>query len=143
MSTITRRALNRRSFMISAGAAAGIAMLPGSRVLGGAHDNHLTRGDIDILRFLAAAELFEADAWEQYNELASGNPAFKEALENIDEDNPDYIDQNSVNEDSHHSFINAFLESQGAPPVNLDRFRTLPSSQATGAGDVGRLTNLM
>src|SRR5689334_11460908 len=105
MSTITRRDLNRRSFLMSAGAAAvGVALLPGSRVLGAAHEDRLTRGDIDILRFLAAAELFEADAWEQYNELASGNPAFKEALENIDEDNPDYVDQNSVNEESHHSF---------------------------------------
>jgi hypothetical protein len=28
-------------------------------------------------------------------------------------------------------------------PVNLDEFRTLPSSEATGAQDIGRLTNLM
>src|SRR4051794_11140690 len=108
MSTITRSGLNRRSFLMSAGAAAaGRAMLPGSprRALGAAHENgngHLKRGDIDILRWLAAAELFEADLWQQYNELASGNPAFKEALENIDEDNPDYVDQNTVNEVSHH-----------------------------------------
>jgi len=81
--------------------------------------------------------------WQQYNELASDNPPFKEALENIDEDNPDYIDQNTANEDSHHSFINAFLESHGAEPVNLDQFRTLPSSKATGARQIGRLTNLM
>src|ERR1700736_4766780 len=27
-------------------------------------------------------------------------------------------------------------------PVNLDEFRTLPSSQATGAKQIGRLTNL-
>jgi hypothetical protein len=30
----------------------------------------------------------------------------------------------------------------GAEPVNLDEFRTLPSSQATGAKQFGRLTNL-
>jgi hypothetical protein len=147
MFTITRSGLNRRSFLMSAGAAAaGMAMLPGSRrALGAAHDNghgHLKRGDIDILRFLAAAELFETDLWQQYNELASGNPAFNEALENIDEDNPDYIDQNTANEDSHQSFINAFLEAHGGLPVNLDQFRTLPSSEATGAKDIGRLTNL-
>ena len=29
----------------------------------------LTRGDVDILRLLAAAELIEADLWQQYAEL--------------------------------------------------------------------------
>src|SRR6185312_11285265 len=38
---------------------------------------------------------------------------------------------------------NAFLEENGAETVNLDQFRTLPSSQATGAEQIGRLTNLM
>jgi hypothetical protein len=33
--------------------------------------------------------------------------------------------------------------SKGATPVNLDQFRTLPSSKATGAQQIGRLTNLM
>jgi hypothetical protein len=33
--------------------------------------------------------------------------------------------------------------AKGVPPVNLDRFRTLPSSTATGAQQIGRLTNLM
>src|SRR3984893_16964002 len=33
--------------------------------------------------------------------------------------------------------------SRGAEPVDLDAFRTLPGSQATGAQQVGRLTNLM
>ena len=60
----------------------------------------------------------------------------------MDDDNPDYVDQNTANENSHHSFINAFLESHGASPVNLDKFRTLPSSKATGAANIGRLTNL-
>jgi hypothetical protein len=35
------------------------------------------------------------------------------------------------------------LTSRGVQPVNLDKFRTLPSSQATGAQQIGRLTNLM
>src|SRR5271156_5548186 len=39
-------------------------------------------------------------------------------------------------------FLNAFLQSVGAEPVDLDAFRTLPSSKATGAQQIGRLTNL-
>src|SRR4051794_36900318 len=35
------------------------------------------------------------------------------------------------------------LEAHGADPVDLDKFRTLPSSTATGAQQIGRLTNLM
>ena len=33
-------------------------------------DGTITRGDIAILRFLAAAELIETDLWQQYAELA-------------------------------------------------------------------------
>ena len=44
---------------------------------------------------------------------------------------------------AHSFFINAFLKSRGAEPVDLDKFRTLPSSKATGAQQIGRLTNLM
>src|SRR5262249_1499680 len=34
-------------------------------------------------------------------------------------------------------------KAHGVAPVNLDQFRTLPSSKATGAQQIGRLTNLM
>jgi hypothetical protein len=54
-----------------------------------------------------------------------------------------YIHDNTDDEITHAAFINAFLVSKGADPVNLDEFRTLPSSQATGAQQIGRLTNLM
>jgi hypothetical protein len=54
-----------------------------------------------------------------------------------------YIHDNTDDEISHFTFINAFLIARGAQPVNLDPFRTLPSSQATGAQQIGRLTNLM
>ncbi|MGH9695422.1 MAG: ferritin-like domain-containing protein, partial [Bryobacteraceae bacterium] len=37
----------------------------------------------------------------------------------------------------------AYLASKGADTVNLDRFRTLQGSRATGAESIGRLTNLM
>jgi hypothetical protein len=64
------------------------------------------------------------------------------ALQNLDGDMPQYIADNTDDEVSHAAFLNAYLKSRGAEPVNLDRFRTLPSSKATGARQVGRLTNL-
>ncbi len=39
-------------------------------------------------------------------------------------------------------FLNAYLMSKGAEPVNLDAFRTLPGSSATGSSGQPRLTNL-
>jgi hypothetical protein len=100
--------------------------------------NHgrLSRGAAAILRFLAAAELIESDLWNQYNELGGvngGNPAYIPALDNLDGDMPQYISDNTDDELSHSAFLNAYLKSEGAQPVNLDAFRTLPSSQATGA----------
>jgi hypothetical protein len=113
----------------------------------------LTKGDVAILRVLAAAEIIETDLWQQYNELGgiqdkevpggSGNAAYTAALEVLDADMPQYIHDNTDDEISHAAFINAYLVSKGADPVNLDKFRTLPSSKATGARQIGRLTNLM
>jgi hypothetical protein len=54
-----------------------------------------------------------------------------------------YIADNTDDEISHAEFLNAYLISKGVEPVDLDVFRTLPSSQATGAKNIGRLTNLM
>jgi hypothetical protein len=64
------------------------------------------------------------------------------ALSNLDGDMPQYIADNTDDEVSHAAFLNAYLASRGVRPVNLDPFRTLPSSKATGARQVGRLTNL-
>lgn len=105
-----------------------------------------TRGDIAILTLLAAAELIEADLWQQYAELGgvstgTQNP-YQLAFQNLDPDGSQYISSNTLDEQSHAAFLNAYLQSKGAPPVNLDQFRTLPSSQATGAQQIGRLTNL-
>jgi hypothetical protein len=151
---------NRRSFMLR-GAVLGAGAVAAGRLvdpaLGSAHgDSHharLTKGDVAILRFLAAAELVEADLWRQYNELGgiqdrevpggSGNRAYTAALARIDEDMAQYIHDNTDDEQSHAAFINAYLEANGAEPINLDKFRTLPSSKATGAQQIGRLTNLM
>jgi hypothetical protein len=62
----------------------------------------------------------------------------------LDEDMDQYIHDNTDDEFSHVAFINAFLKAHGKQGVNLDRFRTLPSSQANGARKhAKRLTNLM
>jgi hypothetical protein len=108
---------------------------------------------VAILRFLAAAEILETDLWQQYNELGgiqdsevpggSGSAPYIAKLQVLDGDMPQYIHDNTEDEISHFTFINAYLVSKGADPVNLDRFRTLPSSKATGAQQIGRLTNLM
>jgi len=104
----------------------------------------LTRGDVAILKFLAAAEIIETDLWQQYNEVALGNPAFQQALFSLDGDMPSYVNQNTRDEISHAQFINAYLASKGQTQVSLEHFRRLPSSQASGANkNARRLTNLM
>ncbi len=113
----------------------------------------LRKGDEAILRFLAAAEILETDLWQQYNELAgiqdhevpggSGNPAYTEAVSKLDSDMAQYIHDNTDDEFTHFKFLNAYLKARGGRPVNLERFRTLQGSTATGARHVKRLTNLM
>jgi hypothetical protein len=146
----------RRSFLVK-GAAVGVGTLGAGRLLADAApafaSGGLTKGDAAILRFLAAAEIIETDIWQQYNELAgiqdsevpggSGNPAYHDAVAVLDEDMDQYIHDNTDDEISHAAFINAYLQAHGKQPVNLDKFRTLPSSTATGAQQIGRLTNLM
>ena len=150
----------RRSFLKGlgiAGAALGAGTLLASQAIAREDENSgsLTRGDADILRFLAAAEIIETDLWLQYQELGGtqdtefssfvgGNPLYTKALKILDADMDQYIHDNTDDEISHFQFINAYLVSKGATPVNLDHFRTLPGSQATGANkSKKRLTNLM
>jgi hypothetical protein len=104
----------------------------------------LSRGDAAILRFLAAVEYIETDFWQQYTELALGNPAYQAALQVLDGDMPTYLNQNTRDEFTHRDFLNAYLESKGHQGINLEPFRTLPSSQATGSNKSAlRLTSLM
>jgi Ferritin-like domain len=108
--------------------------------------DRLSKGDAALLRFAAAAEIIEADLWEQYNELGGiqgGNPAYIAALSNLDGDMAQYISDNTDDELSHAAFLNAYLISKGEEAVDLEPFRNLPSSQATGAKNKGRLTNLL
>jgi hypothetical protein len=55
---------------------------------------------------------------------------------------PTYIDQNTNDELSHETFLNAFLVKMHKQPVNLESFRTLPSSPVAPSQS-RRLTNLM
>jgi hypothetical protein len=148
---------SRRAFVVGGlGAAAGVAaggLAGGAVSVAEAANGDLSSGDAAILRFLSALEILETDLWQQYNELGgvqdrevpggSGNPAYTAALAVLDSDMAQYIHDNTEDEHSHFTFLNAYLRAHGAQGINLDRFRTLPSSKATGAQQIGRLTNLM
>ena len=147
-----RRHFLKQSLLAAGGA--GVGLLGGGRAAR-AGDGGPTQGDVAILQFLAAVEEIETDLWLQYAELGGtqdseipglptgGSAPYTAALSNLDADMPQYIHDNTDDEFSHAAFINAYLEAKGAAAVNLDQFRTLPSSRATGANQTGRLTNLM
>ncbi len=161
---ILERPVDRRSFIKKGAIAAGAATVGAGLLSHGlaafgeepSTNGSLNAGDIAILQFLAAAELIESDLWQQYAELGGigNNPPievdpnqslnnYQIALSNLDGDGPQYISSNTLDEKSHAAFLNAYLESKGADPVNLDKFRTLQGSRASGAANAGRLTNLM
>lgn len=147
---------SRRSFLTKslAAGAASVAVLPKETLFAGEHDDHkgLTPGDAAILRFAAAAEILESDFWIQYNELGgvqdrevpggAGNATYSAKLANLDADFAQYIHDNTDDEITHFTFLNAYLKANGARPVNLDQFRTLPGSKASGSSGQPRLTNL-
>jgi len=154
-----KRPVNRRSFMKSgllAGGAAAVGAGLLAKTTSAQERGRLNQGDAAILRFLAAAELIESDLWIQYAELGGigNNPPievdpneslnpYQSALSNLDTDGPQYITSNTNDEISHATFINAYLESRGAEPVNFTQFETLQGSTATGSSGKLRLTNLM
>jgi len=160
-----RNPISRRSFMqkgvVTAGTTSVAASLLGNSSLAWAEkgqeekSGRLTPGDAALLRFAAAAETLETDFWVQYNELGgvqdnefpggggTGNPAYTAALTVLDSDMAQYIHDNTDDEFTHQDFLNAYLVSKRADPVNLEQFRTLSGSSASGAipGKL-RLTNL-
>jgi hypothetical protein len=152
--TTSRRAFLGKTLAVGAGAiGAGLVADSFPAVVAEA-DGSLTTGDAAILRFLAALETLETDFWQQYNELGgvqdsevpggTGNPAYITALQVLDGDMPQYIHDNTEDEFTHFTFINAYLVARGAAAVNLDQFRTLQGSKASGVQkSVKRLTNLM
>ncbi len=155
-----KRSVDRRSFMksslLAGGAAVGAGLLANATFARAQSGQSLSAGDVAILQFLAAAELIESDLWTQYAELGgigtlppieidpneTLNP-YQVALSNLDGDGPQYITSNTADEVSHATFLNAYLQSRGAEPVNFDEFRTLQGSKATGSTGIPRLTNLM
>jgi hypothetical protein len=119
-------------------------------------DRGLTEGDVAILRFLAAVEILETDLWQQYNELGgiqdsevpggTGSGAYTAKLKLLDGDMDQYIHDNTEDEFTHFTFINAYLVAKREKAINLDKFRTLTGSTATGVDPtkIGkRLTNLL
>src|SRR5437870_10287330 len=154
---VNRRSFLRKSLVAGAAITAGTAILENvPSALGEPGNGHLTRGDAAILRWLAAAEIIESDIWLQYQELAGsqddevstianqqipgypatpsgGNSPYTNAVSQLDGDMAQYIHDNTEDELSHETFINAFLVSKGAAPVSLEQFRHLESSsKATG-----------
>src|ERR1700678_3443452 len=125
-----KRSVNRRSFMKSGLLASGAATMGAGLLANGTlaraqEQGGLNDGDTAILRFLAAAELIESDLCEQYAELGGigdNKPLevdpkeslnnYQIALSNLDPDGPQYITSNTLDEQSHAAFLNAYLESK-------------------------------
>src|SRR5712672_862606 len=145
------RRLARRSFLRNLGMGAAF-LAPGAALLGNASKalaanarQRLNAGDVAILQLLAAAELIEADLWQQYKELGgvdAPDSGYKAGLVILDGDQPQYVADNTDDEMSHAAFLNAYLESKGEQQVDLRQFATLQPSQVSFVPQTGRLTNL-
>src|SRR5258708_36497508 len=156
--------------MVAAGAmTAGVGLVSSPAAFAEAEDHApVTKGDIAILTFLSALEQVEADLGIQYAELGGPHPnvpssiglsgidlqlngkaistglatGYVTALQVLDGDMPQYIADNTDDEISHHRFLNNYLQSKGAQPIDLSHFAILPPSRVTGVPQTGRLTNL-
>ncbi|MGI8858366.1 MAG: ferritin-like domain-containing protein [Thermomicrobiales bacterium] len=139
---------SRRSFLgkgLAVGAGTlGAAILSNTLVFDGvsAASGEITDGDVAILKWLAAAELIEADLWNQYAVMARDNPDYNAALTTVDDSSPRYALDTTDDEVSHHMLLNAFLKASHQQAVNFDRFRTIPSPKVPGATKTPNLTNL-
>jgi Ferritin-like domain len=154
---IVSRPRDRRSFlktgMAVTGAAAMGTTLLARATAASAQTGGLTAGDAAMLQFLAAGEAIEADFYTQYNELGgiqdaevpggTGNRNYTHCLRRIDRSFSQYIHDTADDEISHQNFLNAYLVANGAQAVDMEPFRTLSGSIATGSSGKLRLTNLM
>jgi Ferritin-like domain len=154
---LTSVPFNRRS-LLKAGLAAAGALTVGTGSLAhapaaSAQATGLTAGDAAMLQFLAAGEALEADFYTQYNELGgiqdsevpggTGNREYTKRLNGIDPNFSQHIHDTADDEISHQNFLNAYLVANGAEAVDMEPFRTLPGSTASGSSGKLRLTNLM
>ena len=135
----SRRSFLRTGLAVGGAGAIGAGLLAnGLPAFAAAGSGGLTPGDAAILRFLAAAEILETDLWQQYNELGgiqdseipggSGSAAYTAALQVLDSDMPQYIHDNTEDEISHFTFINAYLASRARIPsiwINFARCRAV------------------
>src|SRR5438105_13828498 len=134
------RRLARRSFLRNLGMGAAL-LAPGAALLGSASKalagngrQRLNAGDVAILQLLAAAELIEADLWQQYKELGgvdAPDSGYKAGRVILDGDQPQYISDNTDDELIHAAFLNAYFTTKGEQPIDLHQFATLPPSQAS------------
>ena len=164
-----RRSFLKNSVVVAGAMTAGAGLVSGPTAFAETEDRSpVTNGDIAILTFLSALEQVEADLWIQYAELGGPTPkvpssiglspidlelngkrittglapAYITGLQVLDTDMPQYIADNTDDEISHHRFLNNYLESKGAKPIDLSPFAILPPSRVTGVPQHGRLTNL-
>src|SRR5437588_11227395 len=143
---LARRSFLRRLGLGAALLAPGAALLSGpGKALAANGSDALTRGDVAILQLLAAAELIEADLWQQYNDLGGINAptsGYTAGLQILDGDQQQYISDNTDDELSHAAFLNAYLKSKGEQQVDFSHFENLAPSQVSFVPQTGRLTNL-
>src|SRR6201994_4207540 len=71
----TRRSFFKKGALTAGAAIVGAGLLGAGKVAFSQESGgSITKGDIAILRFLAAAELIESDLWSQYAELGGLTP---------------------------------------------------------------------
>jgi hypothetical protein len=144
---LARRSFLRRLGLGAALLAPGAALFSASSkaLAAGKGNQKLKRGDVAILQLLAAAEIIEADLWQQYNELGgvdAPSTGYTAALQILDGDQLQYISDNTDDENSHAAFLNAYLKSKGEQEVDFSHFKNLAPSQVSFVPQTGRLTNL-
>src|ERR1700682_5073034 len=143
-SATDRRSFIQKGLAVVGTASVGAGLLSNSKSAFAKEPGRLNKGDAAILQFLAAAEILESDLWEQYWELSSvtglsggfeatnpatrkkptptgGNVEYTAALQILDGDMPQYINDNTDDEFSHANFLLAYLKSKGADTEDLDR----------------------
>jgi hypothetical protein len=126
--------------LTTGGAAVGLGLLAERSQAFGQGQGGITQGDAAVLRFLAAAEIIETDLWLQYAELGGtqdnqlpglptgGSSAYTAALANLDADMPQYIHDNTRDELSHETFINAFWSPKARSrsiSISFGRYRVV------------------